>query len=58
MGSAQCWALGAFVELSGTSSWKKGALKGSTLCLITPGVPVPGGDTGPAVMEDWPFQGN
>lgn len=58
VGSAQCWALGAFVELSGTSSWKKGALKGSTLCLITPGVPVPGGDTGPAVMEDWPFQGN
>lgn len=42
--SAQCWALGAFVELSGTSLWKREALK-CTLGLIAPDVPVPGGDT-------------
>lgn len=36
---------------------EKGALK-CTLGLITPGVPVPGEDTGPVVMEDWPLQGN
>lgn len=34
---------------------EKGAWKGSTVGLITPGVPIPAGDTRPAVREDWPF---